>query len=85
MQRGKFDGPFKELFEVFWKNYLKKMKYTGILKTAALFFAFRGVVVAHPIFYKNQSDQVRRKIFNFIGSALEDKIFDHRKIDRYMR
>ena len=84
MHRGKFDGPFKELFEIFWKNYFKKTGDRSILSTAALFFAFRGVVVAHPIFYKNQSDQVRRKIFNFIGSALEDKIFDFRKIDLYV-
>lgn len=85
MHIGKFGGPFRELFEIFWKNYMRKTKDKSVAKTAALFFAFRGMVVAHPVFYKNQSNQVRRKIFNFINNALEDKVFDFRKINSYLR
>jgi aminoglycoside phosphotransferase family enzyme len=85
MQRGDFSGPFAELFNIFWNNYLKKTKDDGVSEIVGLFFAFRGVVVAHSIFYKEQSNSVRRKIFNFVKGVLRDKQFHPRKINTYIR
>lgn len=82
--RGKFEGPFKELFLAFWNNYLAKTGDRFLDLTAAPFFAFRGVVVAHPLFYPRQSDSVRRKIFAFIQNILSAKSFDPGKINSYL-
>ena len=83
-QKDNFSGHFKELFEIFWKNYIRKANDKEINKIAALFFAFRGTVVAHPLFYKGQSNKTRRKIFNFINNVLEDKVFNYKKINSYI-
>ena len=84
MQTGKFDGPFAKLFNVFWNNYFKKTGDSLIVKTAGVFFAFRGVVVAHPFFYSQQTDSVRRKMILFVENVLNDKKFDARKINKYL-
>ena len=84
MQTGKFDGPFAKLFNVFWNNYFKKTGDNLIARTAGVFFAFRGVVVAHPFFYSQQTDGVRRKMIKFVENVLDDKAFDPRKINKYL-
>ncbi len=85
MCKGNFSGPFKELFEIFWNNYIKRTKDTEISRIAPIFFAFRGVVVAHPLFYKNQSNETRRKIFNLINNVLDKGSFNYKKIDSYIK
>jgi|SRR3989338_5305161 len=85
MQNGDFSGNFKKLFLAFWNNYITKTKDYEINYFAPLFFAFRGVVVAHPLFYKEQSDGCRRKIFNFIVNVLNEKKFDVKKINSYLK
>lgn len=85
MQTGKFEGPFKELFEIYWNNYIKKSKDRQMNNVAPLFFAWRGFVVAHPLFYKNQTNSTRRKIFNFVKAVLKDEKFDTKKINIYLR
>jgi hypothetical protein len=84
-QKEKFAGPFAELFHLFFDNYLRKTKDRGILEVVSLFFAFRGVVVIHPIFYPKQSILVRKKMLNFIKNVLSIKCFDLRKINRYLK
>jgi len=84
MQSGKFSGPFADLFNAYWSNYMKKTKNKGILRTAGIFFAFRGVVVAHPVFYGLQSDTVRRKMLRFVDNVLGETTFDPKKINSYL-
>lgn len=83
-QTGRFHGPFKELFEIFWKKYLELTGDEEILEIAPLFFAFRGVVVAHPVFYPDLTRAVRRKMFNFIHNTLRDDKFDLKKVESYL-
>jgi aminoglycoside phosphotransferase family enzyme len=85
MQCGKFDGPFAKLFNAYWNNYFRKTKDRHILKTAGIYFAFRGVVVSHPVFYSLQSDSVRKKMLRFVENVLGAKAFDPKKINKYLR
>lgn len=84
-RKGKFAGPFAELFHIFFDNYLKKTRDRGILGIVGLFFAFRGVVVIHPTFYPEQSVLVRKKMLNFIKNVLKAERFDPRRINRYLK
>lgn len=84
MANKKFSLNFTALLETFWNNYIKKTGDFEINKIAPLFFAFRGIVVAHPLFYKNQSDGTRKKIINFVNMVLDDEWFDIRKIYDYV-
>jgi len=81
---GCLKGPFKELFEIFWKNYLDKTGDTEILTIVQPFFAWRGLVIASPIWYPNLTRKVRRKIFLFIQNVLETEEFDIQHTNSYL-
>jgi hypothetical protein len=81
MQKGSFKGPFIELFNIYWNNYIKKTKDKELSKIAPLFFAFRGIVVAHPTFYAAQSNKVRKNVFKFINKVLDKKEFNPKKLN----
>jgi len=85
MQRGKFDGSFSELFKVYWDNYFSRTKDKLVPRTAALYFAFRCVVVVHPVFYKDQNNNVRKKMIRFASNVLSDDHFKPSKINDYLR
>jgi aminoglycoside phosphotransferase family enzyme len=80
-----FSGPFKELFRLFWDNYIDKTGGEEICKVCPLFFAFRGVVIAHPIFYPDQDDRIRIKIFRFIKNVLNKDKFDPADMEKYLK
>jgi len=84
-QNNRFSGIFIELFNLFWNNYLRKTNDKAISHIAPIFFAFRGVVVAHPLFYPNQSNETRKKIFKFIKNILKDKEFNINKLNDYLK
>ncbi|HVP41045.1 MAG TPA: phosphotransferase [Candidatus Krumholzibacteriaceae bacterium] len=72
---GKLDGPFERLFTLFWKTYLDKTGDEEILSVIQPFYAWRGLVVASPVWYPHLPLDVRKKLFNFIREVLEvDKV-----------
>jgi len=56
-----------------------------ILETAAPFFAFRGLVIASPVWYPDLSISVRRSIFNFVEQVLSIDRFDPKDVNRYCK
>ncbi|OFV67379.1 MAG: aminoglycoside phosphotransferase [Candidatus Syntrophoarchaeum caldarius] len=84
-QRGSFDGAFKELFDIFWENYLEKTEDYDILEFIPPFYLFRGLVVASPIWYPNLDPEVRLKLFNFIKSMASIDRFDPMHVENYLR
>jgi hypothetical protein len=80
---GRLDGNFESLFRKFWERYLEKSGDIEMLQVAAPFFAFRGLVMAHPIWYPNLSADVRGKLFNFIERVLADEIFNPDEVNKY--
>ncbi|MEM1543272.1 MAG: phosphotransferase [Candidatus Bathyarchaeia archaeon] len=67
---GEIKDPFKRLFELFWENYLDKTGDEEILTVIQPFYAWRGLVIASPIWYPNLTKETRTKIFNFIMNVL---------------
>ena len=80
---GKLDGNFESLFRGFWERYLAKSGDQEMLQVAAPFFAFRGLVMAHPIWYPNLTEDVRQKLFNFMQSVLSEQAFNPDEVNRY--
>ncbi|MEM2942432.1 MAG: aminoglycoside phosphotransferase family protein [Candidatus Bathyarchaeia archaeon] len=76
--------PFKDLFEMFISRYLEKTEDKEILEVIAPFYAFRGVVVAHPLYYPELKDSSRRKVFNFIMNVLSEDRFDPERVEEYL-
>lgn len=81
---GRFEGPFAELFGLFWSEYLGRTGDREILDVAAPFFAFRGLVIASPVWYPTLAPDVREAIFRFIRRVLEDERFDPERMSRYL-
>ncbi len=81
---GELAGPFKELYELFFKNYLEKTGDLELLKVIQPFYVFRSVVVASPIWYPNLDPDVRTKLFNFINNVLASEEFDYRNVNSYL-
>lgn len=82
---GELRGPFETLFRGFWERYLAESRDHGVLETAAPFFAFRGLVIASPVWYPNLTTEVRRAIFRFIENVLAGERFDPAEANRYLK
>ncbi|MBM4123463.1 MAG: aminoglycoside phosphotransferase family protein [Nitrospira sp.] len=80
---GRLQGPFEVLFREFWERYLAASRDRAVLECAAPFFAFRGLVIASPLWYPKLSLQVRRSLFNFIQNVLAEERFDPAEVNRY--
>ena len=73
---GKVEPVFLDMFETFWKRYLKKTKDKEMLKVVAPFFAWRCLVLASPLWYPKLDDSIRRSLFNFIHNVLDQEEFN---------
>jgi len=80
---GRLEGIFETLWRRFWNRYLEKTGDREMLCVAAPFFAFRGLVMASPVWYPHLTDVVRRKLLNFILNVLESDRFDPAQVNKY--
>ncbi len=80
---GRLDGNLDSLFRRFWERYLTKSGDVEMLHVVAPFFAFRGLGMAHPVWYPKLAKDVRKKLFNFIQAVLNEDIFDPGKVNEY--
>lgn len=84
LYHGDVRNSYLEGLKLFFEEYIKLSGDEEILAVVAPFFAFRGAVVANPIFYPELSKSARAKIFNFIKGVLRDQKFDINKINKYL-
>jgi len=82
-QRGRLEDPWKTLFERFWARYLEASGDREILKVAAPFVAFRGLVLASPVWYPALSDEARGKLVAFVQAVLAQDEFDPAQAGAY--
>jgi hypothetical protein len=80
---GRLQGNFESLFRRFWDRYLTGSRDTEMLQVTAPFFAFRGLVMAHPVWYPNLATDVRQKLFNFMQAVLRERVFNPDEVNRY--
>ncbi|WP_447980647.1 phosphotransferase [Candidatus Nitrospira bockiana] len=82
---GDLRGPFEILFREFWERYMTKSGDRQVTETAAPFFAFRGLVIASPLWYPDLTTPVRFSIFRFIQNVLADDRFNPAEVNRYLK
>jgi hypothetical protein len=80
---GKLQGPFEVLFRLFWETYVEASGDQEVTGTVAPFFAFRGLVVASPVWYPNLSMDVRRSLFRFMENVLDVPRFEPERVNEY--
>ena len=81
---GQVQGTYLEALKLFYNEYIQKTGDEELLAVVAPFYAFRGSVVANPVFYPDVSPENRRKIFNFIHGVLDDESFKIDKVNEYI-
>lgn len=82
---GRLKGSFEVLFRLFWEEYVAASGDEDIVATAAPFFAFRGLVLASPVWYPALPIGVRRTIFRFMDQVLAALRFDPSLVNEYCR
>lgn len=82
---GKVRGAYLEGLHLFFDEYVKASKDEEITEVVAPFFAFRGAVVANPVFYPELTLEQRKLIFRFVNNVLDDERFELKKINDYLR
>jgi hypothetical protein len=80
---GRLEGPLNNLFLRFWDRYLRKTQDAEMLEIAAPFLVFRGLVMAHPVWYPQLDDATRGKLFNFMEAVLQSSSFQPEEVNRY--
>lgn len=82
---GRVVDPYCEALHLFYETYVSQTGDTELYEVVAPFYAFRGVVVANPVFYPDVSLENRRKIFNFVHGVLDDESFRIDRVNDYIR
>ena len=80
---GRLEGPFEALFMRFWERYLAATGDREMLQVSAPFFAFRGLVMASPLWYPTLTNMIRQRLITFITSLLNADSFDPTQVNRY--
>jgi hypothetical protein len=82
---GSVRGPYLDGLKLFFEIYVTLTGDHEIYEVVAPFFAFRGAVVANPIFYPELTTEQRGIIFKFVNNVLDDDRFELKRINDYLR
>jgi hypothetical protein len=77
-------GPYLRGLGLFFDEYIEKTADKHVLDVVAPFYAFRGAVVANPLFYPELTKRQRRLIFRFMHGVLDAGRFDPKKVNGYI-
>lgn len=80
---GRLEGAFERLFRDFWERYLDRTGDLEILEAVAPFFAFRGLVMASPVWYPDLAGGLRERILHFCLAVLDDERFEPARANLY--
>jgi len=81
---GRFGGPFADLFDAFYETYLVRSGDTDLFRALPLFYVFRGIVIASPVWYPTLAEDVRRKLLRFVDRMLTVEEFEHAELNAYL-
>jgi phosphotransferase family enzyme len=81
---GRLEGTFETLWLRFWQRYLEASGDAELLEVAAPFLAWRGLVMASPLWYPALEERLRQKLFDFILNVLAAERFDPERANGYL-
>jgi aminoglycoside phosphotransferase (APT) family kinase protein len=85
INHGDVRGAYQEGLRLFYDAYIRDSLDEEITSVAAPFYAFRGAVVANPVFYPQVTTEQRNRIFRFVMNVLDDAAFNVEKVNDYLR
>ena len=84
MYRDRLEGAYEEALKLFYDEYIKATGDEELLKVVPLFYAFRGAVVAHPVFYPQLRPEQRQAVFNLVKGMLQEETFSVETINQLL-
>lgn len=78
-------GALSILWHRFWSRYLEATKDEALLHVAPPFLAWRGLVVANPVWYPAVGQRGRERMLELIESVLTEARFDPDAAERVFR
>ncbi|GAB4390686.1 MAG: hypothetical protein Kow0025_24430 [Thermodesulfovibrionales bacterium] len=81
---GSITGAYLEALGLFFRGYLEKTGDGELLEVLGPYYAFRGAVVANPVFYPGVSRDRREMIFRFVRGVLETERFEPERAAEYI-
>ena len=85
IDQGAMAGAYDQAIRLFYDRYVAASGDSGVMRAAPLFYAFRGVVVANPLFYPDVEREVRVKLFGFVHGVLSSGGFDPARVNEYIK
>ena len=82
---GTVTGPYLEALQLFFNEYVTLSGDRELYEVLAPFYAFRGAVVANPVFYPDITSEVREKIFAFVRNVLLTDRFEVERVNEYTK
>lgn len=83
-REGGLKGGFRELFNLFFKEYLDATGDEELLEVIQPFYAWRALVIASPVWYPTLPVEVRRKLLNFAMNSLKQERLSIEDVDLYL-
>jgi hypothetical protein len=83
-RHGTVSGPFRRLYDLFWERYLEQTGDQEVLTVIQPFYAWRALVVAHPIWYPSLPVPVREALFRFVENVLATDRFAPQRVNDYL-
>ncbi len=84
LRSGRMEGPFVQLFELFYGDYLGQTQDLELNQVIPPFFVFRALVIASPVWYPDLSEEVRLTLFRFVQAMLRVEQFDYKDLNHYL-
>ncbi len=85
MYHNELRGAYEEALRLFYEEYISATGDRELLKVVPLFYAFRGAVVAHPVFYPELTTEQRRAVFNLMKGLLQEESFSIESINQLLQ
>jgi hypothetical protein len=73
---GAWQGALRSLWFGFWESYAARRSDPGLLAVCAPFLAWRGLVLANPVWYPQVTDSDRDRLLSFVERALDSEGFE---------
>lgn len=73
---GAWAGGFRDLWQEFWSTYMTRRSDPELLSSAPLYWAWRGLVLANPVWYSKLSPDARERLIASIDRALDAPRFE---------
>lgn len=80
---GAWRGALSELWHGFWTQYREASGDSRVTEVAPLFLAWRGLVLANPVWYPELRTEDRERILCFIEQALSARPFRPESADEF--